>query len=238
MAPQVGIPVIDWFLNLLDAWGYLIVFIFTIFENLFIIGSMTPGETFVISAAFVSNGGSLSLPLVWISSFAGTMIGSNITYVLGRRAGMQSVHAFVERLASTRLGRLFKIDPAVLDEVREHFDTDGSKTVFFSRFAVGAKNFVPAVAGAVRMPLFWFEFHTVFSAVVYGTLMCAIGWFLGENMDVALRVATSAGWVGLLIMIVFLAFLVAGRRRLKARKAARAAAEGSDDATSDDEETA
>jgi undecaprenyl-diphosphatase len=221
VAPQVGVPFIDWFLSLLDAWGYLIVFGFTIFENIFIIGSLTPGETFVIAAAFVSNEGSLWLPYVWISSFVGTMIGSNITYLLGRRAGIETMHRVVERISATRIGRLAKIDVAVLDEVVEHFEMDGSKTVFFSRFAVGAKNMVPAVAGAVRMPVYWFEFHTIFSAVVYGSLMCLIGWFLGENMDVALRIATSAGWVGLLIMAIFLTFLIAGRKRYKAAKAAK-----------------
>lgn len=223
MAPQVGIPLVDWFLNLLDSWGYLIVFFFTIFENLLIVGSFTPGETFVIAAAFVANQGSLSLSTVWLASFVGTMIGSNVTFLLGRRAGLHTIHRVVERIADTRLGRLAKIDVAVIDELKEHFEMDGSKTVFFSRFAVGAKNLVPAVAGAVNMPVFWFEFHTVFSAIVYGTLMCAVGWFLGENMDVALRVAASAGWVGLLVMVVFVGFLVIGRRRYKARKAAREA---------------
>lgn len=220
MVPQIGVPAVDWFLNLLDAWGYLIVLGFTILENLFIIGSFTPGETFVIAAAFVSNSGSLSLPLVWVSSFIGTMIGSNATYLLGRRAGLPRVHRLVERLAATRIGRLLKIDPAVLNEVEEHFATDGSKAVFFSRFAVGAKNFVPAVAGAVRMPVFWFEFHTIFSAIVYGSLMCFIGWLLGENIELALRVAGSIGWVGLFVMLAVGTFLVVGRRRYKARKAA------------------
>lgn len=223
--PQVGIAPIDWFLMLLDSWGYLIVFGFCILENLFIVGSFTPGETFVIAASFVSKGGgTLSLPLVWVSSFVGTMIGSNITYVLGRRAGMTTLHGIVDRLSRTRVGRLAKLDVAVVDEVREHFEADGSKTVFISRFAVGAKNIVPAVAGALHWSVFWFEFHTVFSAVVYGSLMCTIGWLLGQNMKLAVNIATSAGWVGLLVMFAIGAFLVAGRRRMKARKEAEKAA--------------
>ena len=59
MMPLTGIPILDWFLNLLDAWGYLIVFGFTVFENLFVIGSLTPGETVVIAASAVASNGQL-----------------------------------------------------------------------------------------------------------------------------------------------------------------------------------
>lgn len=217
MTPQTGIAVLDWILGLLDAWGYLIVLFFTIFENLFILGTLTPGETIVIAAAFVASAGGLKLALVWIASVIGTIIGSNMSYLLGRRAGLEAVRRFVERMSQTPIGRLLKIDPTTMDEIEAHFEADGSKTVYFSRFAVGAKNFVPAIAGAVRMPLFWYEFHTVLGALTYTTLMCVIGWFLGKNMRIAMRVATSISWVGLLLLVIFLTLLVVGRRRLKAR---------------------
>lgn len=224
MAPSTGVAILDWFLSFLDAWGYLMVVFFTIFENLFVIGTLTPGETIVIAAAFVASGGGLKITLVWIASVIGTVAGSNISYFLGRKAGIDAVRQFAERAAATRFGRLVRIDPTGLDEIGAHFEADGSKTVYFSRFAVGAKNFVPAMAGAVGMPMFWYEFHTVLGAITYTTLMCAIGWFLGRNMDVALRVATSISWVGLLLLIAMLSLLAFSRRRARARKAAHHAA--------------
>jgi len=220
---------VDWFLRLLDAWGYLIVAGFTVFENLFVLGSFTPGETVVIAAAFVASGGGLTVWGVAGASLVGTLIGSNASYILGRRAGLSAVSAFAERVAATRIGRLLRIDPNGMDEVHEHFHTDGAKTVFISRFAVGAKNFVPAVAGAVRMPFFWFELYTLLGAITYTAAMCAIGWFLGQNFKYALRIATSMGWVGLALLAVFVTFVVAGRRRIKARREARAEEEGSDE---------
>ena len=94
---QTGIPVVDWFLAVLDTWGYVIVFGFTVFENLFVVGSFTPGETVVIAAAFVASRGDLIIWLVWIASVVGTVIGSNISYWLGRRAGLETVHDFTQR---------------------------------------------------------------------------------------------------------------------------------------------
>jgi len=215
---QTGIPVVDWFLGALGAWGYVIVFGFTVFENLFVVGSFTPGETVVIAAAFVASRGDLSIWLVWVASVIGTVVGSNVSYWLGRRAGLSAVHSFTQRVASTRAGRVLRIDAADVEEVHTHFHTQGAKTVLISRFAVGAKNLVPAVAGATRMPVFWFELYTLIGAVIYTTLMCLLGWFLGENLDLALRVASGIGWVGLFLFALFVGGIVVARSRIKARR--------------------
>jgi len=219
--PQTGIAVIDWFLAALESWGYLIVFGFTIFENLFVVGSFTPGETVVIAGALVASRGALAISGVWFASVVGTILGSNVSYWLGRRAGMGAVQAFTERIAATRMGRLFRIDASGLDEVHEHFHTQGAKTVLISRFAIGAKNFVPAVAGATEMPVFWYELYTLLGAVLYTSIMCAIGWFLGANLDLALTVASGVGYVGLAIMALFVGGLLVARNRIKARRTKR-----------------
>jgi membrane protein DedA with SNARE-associated domain len=217
--PQTGIAVIDWFLAAMSTWGYLIVFGFTVFENLFVVGSFTPGETIVIAGALVASRGDLSLVGVWTASVVGTVVGSNISYWLGRRAGMGAVTGFTARLAATRIGRFFRIDAEGIDEIHKHFHTQGAKTVFISRFAVGVKNFVPAVAGATRMPVFWYELYTLLGAITYTSIMCAIGWFLGANLGLALKVASTVGWVGLLAMAIFVGGLLVARRKIKARRA-------------------
>jgi membrane protein DedA with SNARE-associated domain len=215
IAPQTGIPVIDWFLAALDAWGYLIVFGFTVLENLFVVGSLTPGETIVIAAALVASRGGLYIAGVWAASFIGTVTGANISYQLGKRAGLEGVRAFVERLAGTWVGKVFRIDASGLDEIQKHFDDHGSKTVLISRFAIGAKNFVPAMAGASNMKIFWFEFYTAVGAIIYTTAMCLIGWFLGTNIDLALRVASGIGYAGLAVLALFMVVLWVAQNRIR-----------------------
>lgn len=216
--PLTGVPIIDWFLQLLDAWGYLLVFGFTVFENLFVVGSFTPGETVVIAAAAVASNNQLHLSGVWVASFVGTCLGSNISYVLGRRAGIHTVKRVAERFADSRLGRVFRVDASAFDEVETHFHTHGAKTVLISRFAIGAKNFVPAIAGATRMPVFWFELYTGIGALLYTSLMCAIGWFLGANLDRAVRIASSISYAGLAVLVIFFGLLWYGRHRYRARR--------------------
>lgn len=224
---QTGVPVVDFILQALDNLGYLIVFGFTIFENLFLIGSPMPGETVVVGGALVASRGGLWLPGVWLASFFGTVTGANITFWVGRRAGLEAIGSFVDRIARTRLGRVFGVTHETVDDVYEHFHTEGSKTVLISRFAIGAKNIVPAIAGATRMPVFWFEMYTVIGAIAYTSLMCAIGWFLGENLELALDVVRGVGYAGLALLLMFIAALWLVRKRIRARRALRQAANDS-----------
>ena len=212
--PVTGIAIVDWFLGLLGQWGYLIVFGFTVSENIFILGSFTPGETIVVAAAFLGSRGDLSLAGVWLASVLGTLVGSNISYVIGRRGG---------RDALTRWSDRFRIPLMRIEAAEEYFYNHGSKTVFLARFAAGVKNFVPMIAGASHMGLFWFELFSLLGAIAQTTLMVAIGYFVGENFDLALKIASQVGIVGFLLFVGVIVLLLVGRRRYIdiARRASR-----------------
>lgn len=216
MEPITGIVILDWFLRLLDSYGYLLVIGFTIFENLFVIGSFTPGETVVMAAAFLSTPeqGHLTLALVWSCSVIGTTIGSNVSYALGRFGGRDTL---------LRYGRRFKVDEEWVAAAEEYFYKHGSKTVFLSRFAAGFKNAVPVVAGVTKMQALYFEAWTLVGAVTYTTLMCAIGWFVGDNFDHALRIAARVGYVGFALFLVLIVVALWGRHRFQQRQIDRLA---------------
>ena len=81
---------LQWALSALGTWGYLIVFVATILENVFIEGSFTPGDVITAAAAFTATtpaGQHLSPWLLFAVATAGTFIGSNISYWVGRVGG-------------------------------------------------------------------------------------------------------------------------------------------------------
>jgi len=211
MQPLTGIPLLDWVLGFMDQWGYALVLFFTIFENLFIIGSFTPGETVVMAAAFLSipANGHLNLTIVWFCSVIGTVIGSNISYWFGRRGGRDTL---------LRYGRRFRIDDERVAAAEAYFYRHGSKTVFLSRFVAGFKNFVPVIAGVSKMPMAYFQGWTLLGAITYTTLMCAIGYFVGENFERALTIARDLGYFGLALFTTLIVLAVLGRRRFSARR--------------------
>lgn len=211
MEPVTGIPIVDWLLGFLDTVGYPIVFGVTIFENIFIIGGLTPGETVVVAASFLSTPayGSLSWPFVWLSSVTGTIIGSNISYFLGRVGG---------REALLRYGHRFHVSERRIAYAEEYFRVHGSKTVLIGRFTAGLKSFTPMIAGVSKMSLPWFELYTVIGAVLYTSTMVFIGYFLGENFERALAFAAGVGYVGIAILVVVVVVLLIARRRVKMRR--------------------
>lgn len=208
MAPQTGFAPLDWFLAALDSWGHLIVFAFTVCENIFVLGSFTPGETVVMAAGFVSQGGGLNPWLVGVSSLLGTMTGSNLSYWFGRRGGRDALLKWG--------GKFFTEERVVAAE--EYFEHHGDKTVLVSRFAAGFKNFVPVIAGASRMRVWIFELYTFIGALIYTTLMVMLGRIFAENFDRALQVAKGITWFGLLLLVAMVSVLLWGRRRYLTRK--------------------
>lgn len=211
MVPQTGFAPLDWFLRALDAWGYLIVAGFTVFENLFVIGSFTPGETVVMGAGFVSEMGGLNPWFVGLSSLLGTMAGSNLSYWFGRRGG---------REALIKWGGRF-IDEEQITAAEEYFELHGNKTVLVSRFAAGFKNLVPVLAGASRMRLWIFELYTFIGALIYTTLMVMLGRIFAEEFDRALAIARNLTWFGLLVLLVMVGLVLWGRKRLIRRRVDR-----------------
>ncbi|MBE0476597.1 MAG: DedA family protein [Coriobacteriia bacterium] len=213
--PATGIPVLDWFLALLGAYGYPITFGATVLENLFVIGSVTPGETIVMAAAFVSvQAENMNPATVWVISVVGTVTGSNVSYLLGRRGG---------RPALMRYGHRFHISEERIRAAEEYFDVHGSKTVLLSRFAAGIKNFVPMIAGASRMRLWVFEAYVLLGAVIYTSIMVGLGVLFGENFPRALGLAARLGYAGLALFVVVIVSAVIARRRYVARKLREAA---------------
>jgi membrane protein DedA with SNARE-associated domain len=214
-APQTGFAPLDWFLAALDSWGYLIVALFTVSENLFVFGSFTPGETVVMAAGFVAEGGGLNPWLVGIASLVGTLTGSNLSYWFGRRGGREALIKWG--------GKFF--DEERITAAEEYFENHGNKTVLISRFAAGFKNFVPVIAGASKMRVWIFELYTLIGAMIYTTLMIVLGWTFAENFDRALSIARGLTWFGFVVLVAMIVFLVWGRKKYIERKVVRLVSE-------------
>lgn len=225
MTPHTGIAPLDWVLSLLDSWGYLLVVLFTILENLFVIGSLTPGETIVMAAGFLTVKGHLDVRLVFLCSIVGTVTGSNISYFFGRKGGRRALEQYGGRV----------VDAERILAAEEYFEKHGPKTVFIARFAAVFKNFVPVIAGASKMRIVLFEAYTLAGAFAYTTLMVVLGRVFGHNFDKALAIARDITWAGLALLIGMLVVLWMGRRRYVRAKVEALAREAEEEAAQDAE---
>jgi membrane-associated protein len=208
-----------WALHALDTYGYLIVFVATVLENLFIVGSFTPGDVLTAAAAFTATtpeGHSLSIWGLFAVAALGTWVGTNISYLIGLRGG----RALIERV-----GPRFGITVESIEAGEEYFERNGPATIIFARFVAVMKNLAPTIAGASRMRLWVFELYSFIGAVMYAGILVAVGWFLGANFQQGLKYFGAFSWVMFVLVVVVGFVLWQGKRRRDARVVARNAAE-------------
>jgi membrane-associated protein len=211
--------IVEWAFSALGTWGYLIVFVATVLENLFIVGSFTPGDVLTAAAAFTAataQGQGLNPFVIFALATLGTFIGTNISYFIGRRGGRDLIE---------RVGPRFGVKVEAIEAGEEYFERHGSQTIIIARFVAVMKNLAPAIAGASRMNLFWFEVYSFVGSVGYAAILVGIGWFLGSNFRQGLAYLGAFSWLVLAVIFVGGIMLWVAKRRHDRRMLAAGAAD-------------
>lgn len=218
---QTIAPVYDWLIAIMIPWGLIALFILTFLESLYVIGLATPGEVTVVAATLVAAGSGTSIYVVFVVAWLGSVLGVVFGYVVGRKLGVERLRALMTIFSATKIGRLIKVDPDLVDDVCEYFEKHGTATSFIARFAYGMKSFIPPVAGASRMPFMPFIISTLLGGGIYTAVLVAIGQVLYSNANLANQLMKSLSWFagGLLIaLFVFGTIVISGfARRRKIR---------------------
>ena len=105
------------FLGMLAGWGYIVTFGFAFGENIFIVGSVVPGETIQVAAGFVSSSGALNPFLVWAVAFIGSFVVCLVLFLVGVDLVLTALpKAIVPFLKGLSLGSHFSsIERGVID---------------------------------------------------------------------------------------------------------------------------
>lgn len=170
------------------------------------LGVALEGETALVAAGAIAHRGDLSLPLVMLSAFIGSVAADQGWYHFGRRAGPPFLarHPRVRERAEA-VGRWI-----------ERWDT---ALVLGFRFMYGFRTATPLMLGASDYPPRRFAVLNTMGGAVWAVTFGALGYGLGATFVATLR---RFGHVGELVMIavgVTLLFLWIGRtlRRRRAR---------------------
>jgi membrane protein DedA with SNARE-associated domain len=191
----------DWLIDLFARYGYAAVFVGVMLENA---GLPVPGETALLAGAALARFGRLSLPWVVVTAMTGAVIGDNIGFLVGRRAG----RGFAERH-----GWKVGLTPARLAMFDEFFLRHGAKTVFIARFVTGLRVFGALLAGTSGLPWRTFLFYNAAGAIVWSTAVAIVGYALGQSWETLERLIGRAGLVALAVVAALIALAVARARR-------------------------
>jgi membrane protein DedA with SNARE-associated domain len=195
----------DKFYPLIEHYGYLIVFFGVMLGTS---GIPFPSAAILIAAGVLVQQGHLHLRDAILFGILGAIIGNQIGYWIGHRAGRPFV---------LKWGRYVKLTPERLERVEGLFARHGGKAVFAARFVSISRIFEALVAGMSRMPWSTFLFYSALGGAVWATAVVLVGYFFGESWGTAQRWSGHAPLLLVLLLGValgvYLAFRWATSRR-------------------------
>ena len=149
-------------------WGYGVIFGAMLLENA---GVPLPGETVTLLGGYAAGSGQLNPLGVMAAAASGAVLGDNIGYWVGRRAGWPLI---------LRVGGWLRQSPAELEKLRERFLRHAGKSVLLGRFVAVLRVVAGPMAGAVGMPYGRFFLCNLVGALLWSTTMVSLAWLGGR----------------------------------------------------------
>ena len=189
-------------------YGYGFLFVISVLENTFLVGLVVPGDVVVVLGGGLAAQARLDATLVTLAVVLGGLLGSVLSFWMGRRGGIVVIE---------RWGSRFGLGPGKLEAAQTFFRRHGAKTVFAATFVSGVKNLVPAVAGASEMSFGRFAVYNAVGSALRSVALVAIGYVCGANLPRALEMTKQAnGWAlaaTLALLTVFVCLRFVRKRR-------------------------
>ncbi len=179
--------------SLLHHWGYWVVFGAMLLENA---GLPLPGETVTLLGGYAAGSGHLNGFGVMAAAAGGAILGDNLGYWVGRRAGWGLV---------LRVGRLLRRSPEQMESLRTSFLRHAGKSVLIGRFVAVLRVLAGPLAGAVHMPYRRFVLFNCLGAVLWAGTMVSLAWLGGRWIPFERMVGGVVQFgLGALVLVVVL----------------------------------
>lgn len=145
---------------LVQAWGYPAV----------LVGALLEGETVLLVAGFAAHSGYLQLPWVIVAALAGSVLGEQFYFLLGRRYG--------ERL-------LARFPPLARRARRVHrlLERHDVAAIVSMRFLYGLRTVGPMAIGASAVPWLRFTAIDLVAALVWASAVASAGYAFGRGLE-------------------------------------------------------
>ena len=202
MVASVPGDVLHWIESLFAQHGYLIMALLIGGESA---GLPLPGETSLLAGAVEAQRGVLTLPWVMAVGAVAAMVGDNIGYLVGSRAG---------RPALFRYGRLIHIRERELLVLDYYFAHHGAKTVFLGRWVTILRVGAALLAGASGMRWRSFLLWNALGSVAWAVGVSLLGFFFAASIG---AVKSVVGYLGIAAFVAALVVMFLVLRRISRR---------------------
>ena len=191
--------------GLIQWGGTLLVCVIVFVETGLFVGFFLPGDSLLVSAGIFAAAGLLDLWALLTLVAACAVVGDQVGYWIGRKAGQ----TLYQREDS------FFFRKRHLEQAHNFYEKYGGKTIILARFVPIARTFAPAVAGAAEMNYRKFVSYNVIGGILWVWSMVLGGYFLGRLVGPEV-LSKRIHWV--IAVVVFLSILPAIYETWRARR--------------------
>ena len=198
----------------LQSWGYVAIILFGVLEAACI--PISSELTFLLGGALASSGMSathhLNLALVIILGTLAEMVGSYVSYGVGRVGGHSLVH---------RWGKYVLVTQADVARAERFLVGRGWWAVPVARMLPFVRAFASIVAGIVEVPPLRFGLLSLLGTFIYVVVLSSIGYSLGSEWGKINHGITQATYVlVVLVVVAIVGFVVYRLREFRKEEAA------------------
>jgi membrane protein DedA with SNARE-associated domain len=180
--------------DLIGLGGYPAVFFLMILESMIV---PLPSEAVMPFAGFLIAEGRFTFTGVIAASTLGSIVGSLLSYAMGRYGGMP----FIDRF-----GKYFLLNKKDLDTASGLFTRYGKATIFISRFIPVIRHLISIPAGMFRMPLLPFSISTIIGAGLWNAFLTYCGMVLKQNWATVMKYSHTIDYVVVALGVLFVIY--------------------------------
>ena len=158
--------------SIVESGGLLAVALIIFAESGILLGFFLPGDTLLLTAGLFAGQGKLSLFWLLTLTTVAAIVGYQVGYKFGERAG--------PRLFHRKNGILFRED--YIQRTAHFFEKYGPVTVVAARFIAHVRTFVSVVAGASRMNRGRYLLFNIIGAILWVNSLILLGYWLGSTI--------------------------------------------------------
>jgi membrane protein DedA with SNARE-associated domain len=147
-----------------------------------------------------------------LAGLLGTMVGSWITYGIGRGGRLELLE---------RHGSKLHMGPAQISRAERWFERFGEPVVFFGRMVPLIRAFVSLPAGVARMPFWRFSVLSFLGSIPWVLALAFAGHALGSDWTTVRKGFQYVDYLILLLIVAGIAYAIVRRRAGGARARAR-----------------
>jgi membrane-associated protein len=158
--------------ELIRTIGYIGIIAIIFAESGLFFGFFLPGDSLLLTAGLLAARGELSLPILLLTLPPAAILGDNVGYWFGKKAGPP--------IFSRENSLLFRRKNLLA--AKAFYDKHGGKTITIARFMPFIRTFAPIVAGAVEMNYRRFVFFNFLGGLLWAAGVTFAGYYLGQTI--------------------------------------------------------